>query len=300
MAPLVAGGLISGIGSLLGGILGIGAQSSANSANMELAKYAFDRNYQMWQEENAYNSPAQQMERLRAAGLNPNLVYGSGSVAGNTSGSTPKFNAPTMNPVSNGGFISDAVHHMLYTNKQLESIDVQNELAKTQTSVQESMIAKNAADTARILQDTARSKFDFDLASELRNNSISLSNLELDKVRSEIDRNTINACYTKAQLALLPIKTKLTEAQYNNLVVATGKAAWEFQQEKEGRFVGSDFWSQIANQAIRFARGESNMFDSILNGSSNGKSTVSVIDKLGKKLFGNMWDKWLWQKEFWE
>lgn len=39
-----------------------------------------------WQLANDYNHPIQQMERLKAAGLNPNLVYGSGSVAGNTTG----------------------------------------------------------------------------------------------------------------------------------------------------------------------------------------------------------------------
>lgn len=39
---------------------------------------------QSWQLANDYNHPIQQMERLKAAGLNPNLVYGSGSVAGNT------------------------------------------------------------------------------------------------------------------------------------------------------------------------------------------------------------------------
>lgn len=39
---------------------------------------------QSWTLANDYNHPIQQMERLKAAGLNPNLVYGSGSVAGNT------------------------------------------------------------------------------------------------------------------------------------------------------------------------------------------------------------------------
>lgn len=39
---------------------------------------------QSWNLANDYNHPIQQMERLRAAGLNPNLVYGSGSVTGNT------------------------------------------------------------------------------------------------------------------------------------------------------------------------------------------------------------------------
>ena len=40
-----------------------------------------------WTLANDYNHPIQQMERLKAAGLNPNLVYGSGSVAGNTTSS---------------------------------------------------------------------------------------------------------------------------------------------------------------------------------------------------------------------
>lgn len=39
---------------------------------------------QSWNLMNDYNHPIQQMERLKAAGLNPLLVYGSGSVAGNT------------------------------------------------------------------------------------------------------------------------------------------------------------------------------------------------------------------------
>lgn len=42
---------------------------------------------QAWNMMNDYNNPIKQMERLKAAGLNPLLVYGSGSVTGNTTGS---------------------------------------------------------------------------------------------------------------------------------------------------------------------------------------------------------------------
>lgn len=42
---------------------------------------------QSWNMMNDYNHPIKQMERLKAAGLNPLLVYGSGSVTGNTTGS---------------------------------------------------------------------------------------------------------------------------------------------------------------------------------------------------------------------
>ena len=37
-----------------------------------------------WNMQNAYNSPEQQMQRLRDAGLNPNLVYGNGAEAMST------------------------------------------------------------------------------------------------------------------------------------------------------------------------------------------------------------------------
>lgn len=42
---------------------------------------------QSWNMMNDYNSPIKQMERLKAAGLNPLLVYGSGSVTGNVTSS---------------------------------------------------------------------------------------------------------------------------------------------------------------------------------------------------------------------
>lgn len=55
----------------------------------------FNQNVALWRMNNAYNTPAMQMKRLEEAGLNPNLVYGSGSVAGNTS-SQPS--APAVHP----------------------------------------------------------------------------------------------------------------------------------------------------------------------------------------------------------
>lgn len=40
---------------------------------------AHQRDLEQWSRQNAYNDPAQQMQRLKAAGLNPNLVYGTGA-----------------------------------------------------------------------------------------------------------------------------------------------------------------------------------------------------------------------------
>lgn len=59
------------------------------AANIELSKFAYDQDLAQWQRQNQYNTPAQQMERFKAAGLNPNLIYGQGT-AGNAS-SSPQY-----------------------------------------------------------------------------------------------------------------------------------------------------------------------------------------------------------------
>lgn len=66
-------------------------------ANKQAAQLAYQRDVAQWQRANEYNSPIQQMARLKGAGLNPMLVYGSGSAAGNTSGPSPSMSVPQQN-----------------------------------------------------------------------------------------------------------------------------------------------------------------------------------------------------------
>lgn len=82
------------------GLLQTGASIWSNrasqNANMRLAKYQYSKDLEMWNRNNEYNTPAAQMQRLEDAGLNPNIVYGSGTVSGNTSGSMPHYQAPRI------------------------------------------------------------------------------------------------------------------------------------------------------------------------------------------------------------
>lgn len=87
--------LIAAGGSIIGNLLGFGSNQSTNKANMRLAEYQFDRNLDMWNRANEYNKPVNQVKRIREAGLNPALLYGSGSVA-NTSSNTPQYDAPHL------------------------------------------------------------------------------------------------------------------------------------------------------------------------------------------------------------
>lgn len=98
----------SGGGSSIGGILGALAlgysayqgarnQKKQNQANKELAEYQYSKELEMWNRQNEYNSPQSQMQRYQQAGLNPNMIYGSGSASAGNSSTLPKYQAPQLN-----------------------------------------------------------------------------------------------------------------------------------------------------------------------------------------------------------
>ena len=70
-------------------------QEQQNIANMNMAEYAYSKDLEQWNRANAYNTPAEQMKRLKEAGINPHMVYGSGSVSQNAV-SSPSYNAPRI------------------------------------------------------------------------------------------------------------------------------------------------------------------------------------------------------------
>lgn len=63
------------------------------AANTQLQLQEYQQNRQSWHEQNEYNSPESQQARFKAAGLNPNLMYGQGD-HGNAK-TLPQYQAPT-------------------------------------------------------------------------------------------------------------------------------------------------------------------------------------------------------------
>lgn len=92
------------------GMAGISAGSNiistamANQANERMQQQQNKWNVEQWERNNAYNTPAQQMLRLKQAGLNPDLMYGqnAGGAAGNSSAP-----AQGSNPIPKQPFILD-------------------------------------------------------------------------------------------------------------------------------------------------------------------------------------------------
>lgn len=81
---------------LVGPALDFGESRRANRKSREFTEKMYSRQVadaeRFWSIQNEYNLPSNQMSRLKAAGLNPNLVYGSGTstVAGDISRPSPQ------------------------------------------------------------------------------------------------------------------------------------------------------------------------------------------------------------------
>lgn len=95
MDPIIGGSLLSTAGSLFGNLIG-------NTGRRRAEARANAQNIKFWNMQNAYNHPAQQMQRFKDAGLNPNLIYGKGTPGNSeqiTGAKAPEYNID--NPLSN-------------------------------------------------------------------------------------------------------------------------------------------------------------------------------------------------------
>lgn len=145
---IIGGGLAQG---LLNRTTALENTKRTIKANKELAEYQYSKDLEMWERNNEYNSPALQMERLRNAGLNPNLVYGSGAVA-NTSGSMPKYNAPRVEydiptPVDIPGMIG-MYQSFALNQAQIDNVNAQTAKTEADAIIQQA-IAGYAPETAK-------------------------------------------------------------------------------------------------------------------------------------------------------
>ncbi len=143
MDPFLIGALgslgsaaIGGIGSLISSGKAnenaIYMQRIQNNFNKQQATTSWNRAVDMWNRQNVYNSPKEQMNRLLQANLNPNLMYGQGSV-GNASSSpspdTPRgVELPNSYRYDNGvgglfSSIADSINSYVSMQRQIAEID---------------------------------------------------------------------------------------------------------------------------------------------------------------------------------
>lgn len=165
-----------------------------------------------WNMMNEYNDPKQQMARLKAAGLNPNLVYGKG--ADNTAPAVRSSTPGSWNPKApelDLGAAMSSFYDVQFKQAQTNNLKQQNAVLTQEAALK-------AAQTANLATQTARGKFDLDLASELRKTSLDTARAQLDKINNE-SRVLLNRDEREAiaqSVSLKEAAERITQLQLKN------------------------------------------------------------------------------------
>lgn len=200
----IAGAVLSAGGGIIGNIMNRNAIREQNKANKDLAKYQFNLNMQAWNAQNQYNSPAAQVARLKAAGLNPQLAYGSGSNAGNAS-SVPQYEAPHMEAYQ--GNAKDMAQIMnLMPIAQLNQLTAQTRLIDAQTA-KEKQLAKEVGERTKGMEydntyKKAKSGYAGNLASLeylMKQNDYAMQGLNMRLINHQININSADEAIKNIQ-----------------------------------------------------------------------------------------------------
>lgn len=180
IAAPAAGSLINSLGAL-----------GSNRANRRFSREMYERtksdNLAFWNQQNAYNSPAAQMQRFKDAGLNPALIYGQGTPGNAAPIPTPDVqrvdnrNPEFGNAVSAGGLgYLNAIYDLEIKQAQTDNLKAQNTVILQDARLREAQIA--ATQTG-----AERAKFNLDFESELRPISAEARKEQLRQLKTSTD-----------------------------------------------------------------------------------------------------------------
>jgi hypothetical protein len=276
---LISGG--AGIISSLFGALGqniainkqIKAQQEENEKNrtynFNLAQLQNKWNLEQWNRENEYNSPAQQMARLKAAGLNPDMMYQNGT-SGLTAASSPSMTAGApsspvdMSALGQKRTIGDAIHQGLQDALVGAQIDVMksearknNAQAGGQEITNETLGQINQATFYKIVSESALNREQKRVAEKTGDMLISQKqhfDKLVDEIDSKIDLNNANIADMSQQQLMARVDRLLS---VGSLAMDFQKMLLDFGIRRDQLEAQKKVWSAEIVKLITSAKNES-------------------------------------------
>lgn len=235
MSLLAAAGAVAGVSAIQSAINGTVANVNAKANykyQKRLTAYQNQLARENWQMENEYNLPVNQVQRMRDAGINPALAYGSTSLDNVGSSidnvSVPSFNgyqmqAPDLTQIQ--GSISQAQ----LLQKQVEGVGYDNFLKSIQAAIEAANLegskkGKAAENRAKELANTA-TEVAIENASEVNrglqyDNNYKYQNyeiqLEVARFQRDMQKMTIDEAKKSNIVTIMQTVANLLDTQYSN------------------------------------------------------------------------------------
>lgn len=192
LLPLVAAGAQ---------LAGQGINAASTASNNRKARAFQEKMYAMqradalsdWQMQNAYNSPAQQMARLREAGLNPALIYANGAnQPGAVVRSTPAGDWQPKAPQFDLGSVVGQYMDVSQSQKQLDLLEQQKTLLTLESALKAAQTNETIARTENTVQKT-------EIGKPTLKNSQAISDISLEALRASVNKTYADTQYTLDQ-----------------------------------------------------------------------------------------------------
>ncbi|UPW40827.1 DNA pilot protein [Sigmofec virus UA08Rod_6581] len=186
----VGSAAVSALGGIAGSLIGKKSQDSTNRQQRELAEYQYEKNLEMWNRNNEYNTPSAQMQRYQEAGLNPNLIYGSGSAIAGNSSSTPQYQAPQLKAFTDYGDLGATAAINSYNQHRVTNSNV----ALQEANAQKAMADADRATSASALDTihATRELFNYNLDRDTRDLLIAKRREAVNNLVSSTNLNNAN------------------------------------------------------------------------------------------------------------
>jgi hypothetical protein len=195
-AAILGGGQLASQG--INALVQSGMNKKTREWNEKMYGMQRQHSLQDWQMQNAYNSPEQQMARLKAAGLNPHLIYGGGP--GNVSQPVRSTDTKSWNPTAPQFDLGGAAKSALFGAVDLELKNIQRDRIAELTQVARQQALNQASQTAKNVQETAKSKFQLDQANALQSYVLEAARLGVKQQEANISSTLTNTQRTTQQI----------------------------------------------------------------------------------------------------
>lgn len=267
--------LVPGLG-VAGQVLGAVAQGTANRAQRRYNDRVAWRErvwaLEDWNRQNEYNSPAAQMARLKAAGLNPNLVYGHGADA--QSGQMPRgVNSNSYSPQApRFDLLGPAMAHF-----QIKAMQKEYELKDAQIATAWSDASLRNAQILATLQGVEGAKFQLSQNERLADTTYNTAQAHLNRLQTEteimlsrnereIAMNASNLREAAARITSMRIQNAKTQQEKKNLELMLKNIEQDTRLKKadadlreKGIYPGDPTWLRTLAQYL-INRGKSNEY----------------------------------------